>query len=201
MLTVTPMPKDHKARKGPPAGSLRSPVRERAPAPSHLRRVGGRSESAMVDTSDKTATLRSATARAVLRFPAGILARLLVEGGPKGPLGEVARLAGIAAAKRVDELIPLCHGLPLDHIEVGLEQLDGARLQVLCSARAIARTGVEMEAMVGAATAALAVYDMSKALDKGIIVERVELLEKSGGRSGHWRRPAEARPGKRGSRA
>jgi cyclic pyranopterin phosphate synthase len=146
----------------------------------------------MVDTSDKAATPRSALARAVLRFPPGILPRLMAEGGPKGPVGEVARLAGIAAAKRVDELIPLCHTLPLDHVEVRLEVLDDERLEVVCGARTLARTGVEMEAMVGAATAALAVYDMSKALDKGIVVERVELLEKSGGRSGSWRRPARA---------
>ncbi|MFN9786932.1 MAG: cyclic pyranopterin monophosphate synthase MoaC [Planctomycetia bacterium] len=155
----------------------------------------------MVDTSGKAPTLRSALARAVLRFPPGVLARLLEEGGPKGPVGEVARLAGIAAAKRVDELIPLCHALALDHVEVRLEPLDGELLQVSCSARAVARTGVEMEAMVGAATAALAVYDMSKALDKGIVVERVELLEKAGGRSGPWRKEAAARPGAKARRS
>ncbi|MEY2747741.1 MAG: hypothetical protein RL112_2783 [Planctomycetota bacterium] len=186
------MPKDQKARKAGPTGARRSAAREAGAAPSHLRRVAGGSESAMVDTSGKPATLRSATARAVLRFPAGVLPRLLLEGGPKGPVGEVARLAGIAAAKRVDELIPLCHTLPLDHVEVGLEPLDDERLQVVCSARTVARTGVEMEAMVGAATAALAVYDMSKALDKGIVVERVELLAKAGGRSGDWRRGSDA---------
>lgn len=151
----------------------------------------------MVDTSSKSATARSAVARALVRFPAGVLGRLLAEGGPKGPIGEVARLAGIAAAKRTDELIPLCHGLALDVVEVALEQAGPDLLEVRCTARTVARTGVEMEAMVGASLAALAVYDMSKALDKGIVVERVELLEKRGGKSGAWKRPADA-PARRG---
>ena len=170
--------------------------------PTHLRRRavrggGTRLESAMVDTSSKSATARSAVARALVRFPAGVLGRLLAEGGPKGPIGEVARLAGIAAAKRTDELIPLCHGLALDVVEVALEQAGPDLLEVRCTARTVARTGVEMEAMVGASLAALAVYDMSKALDKGIVVERVELLEKRGGKSGAWKRPADA-PARRG---
>lgn len=149
----------------------------------------------MVDTSGKRPTTRSAVARALVRFPAGALPRLLAEGGPKGPIGEVARLAGIAAAKRTGELIPLCHGLALDVVDVVLEQAGPDLLEVRCTARTVARTGVEMEAMVGAALAALAVYDMSKAIDKGIVVERVELLEKRGGKSGLWRRPSARRRG------
>lgn len=169
------------------------PTTKPSGGPTHLRRQTGadgveRLESAMVDTSGKRSSARSATARALVRFPQGVLARLLAEGGPKGPIGEVARLAGIAAAKRTDELIPLCHGLPLDLVEVRLEQLSDELLELRCTARTVARTGVEMEAMVGASLAALAVYDMSKALDKGIVVERVELLEKRGGKSGLWRK-------------
>lgn len=166
-----------------------SPKATQQPVPTHLRTRAGRVESAMVDTSAKVPTARTAVARAVVHFPQGLLPRLLAEGGPKGPIGEVARLAGIAAAKRTDELIPLCHSLPLDWVDVVLEQLSATELEVRCTARTRAATGVEMEAMVGASLAALTVYDMSKGLDKGIVLGRVELVEKRGGKSGLWRRP------------
>jgi len=145
----------------------------------------------MVDVGSKPVTARSALARARLRFPAGVLRRILAEGGPKGPVTEVARAAGILAAKRTSELIPMCHTLGLDHVEIRFEPgsgRDARELDVLCRAANRGRTGVEMEAMIGAAVAALTVYDMVKALDHGITIERVELLEKRGGRSGTWRR-------------
>jgi cyclic pyranopterin phosphate synthase len=141
----------------------------------------------MVDVGSKSVTRRTARARALVRFPAGRLAALLEGRGPKGPIEEVARCAGILAAKRTGELIPMCHPLGLDHVDVELEPVGEDLLEVRCSARCEGRTGIEMEAMTGAAVAALAVYDMTKALDHGIRIERLELLEKSGGKSGSWR--------------
>jgi len=140
----------------------------------------------MVDVSEKEPTRRSATARAVVVFPPGVLAAVLAGTGPKGPIEEVARVAGILAAKRTGEWIPMCHPLALDHVEIGFEN-DGDVLRVTCRATCFGRTGVEMEAMTGASVAALTVYDMTKALSKGIRIERVELLEKTGGASGTWR--------------
>jgi len=141
----------------------------------------------MVDVSAKPVTARSALARARLTFPPGMLERVLAAGGPKGPIAEVARVAGIGAAKRTGELIPMCHPLGLDHVEVRLEPLGEATLEVRCRSACTGRTGVEMEAMVGAAVAALTVYDMVKGHDKGVRIESVALLEKTGGKSGTWR--------------
>jgi len=141
----------------------------------------------MVDVGKKPSSARSALARARIRFPAGVRARVLSGDAPKGPVEEVARCAGLLAAKRVSELIPMCHPVPLDHIEVHFHAVGRDVLEVRCRASCRGRTGVEMEALTGAALAALTVYDMTKALDKGICIERLELLEKSGGKSGHWR--------------
>jgi len=170
------------SRKEPPAGTR----------PSHLVREGGRERARMVDVSAKPVTERTAVARARMVFPPGVLARLLAGDGPKGPIEEVARTAGVLAAKRTGELIPLCHPLGLDHVDVTFAVGGGEsdeHLEIRCHARTTGRTGVEMEALVGASTAALTVYDMAKALDKGIRIERVELVEKTGGRSGTWRAP------------
>lgn len=142
----------------------------------------------MVDVSAKEPTARSALARARVVFPPGVRDRVLAGAGPKGAVAEVARTAGVLAAKRTGELIPLCHPLPLDHVEVRLEVRGEDALEVLCRAACTGRTGVEMEAMVGAAIAALTVYDMTKGIDKGVRVEGLELLEKRGGKSGHWTR-------------
>ncbi len=141
----------------------------------------------MVDVSEKDSTPRRALARARVRFPADLLRRVLEDGGPKGPIEEVARVAGILAAKRTGELIPMCHPLGLDHVEILFEE-SGDRLEIHCRASCHGRTGVEMEALTGAAIAALTVIDMTKALDPSISIECVELLEKSGGKSGVWRR-------------
>lgn len=158
---------------------------------SHVGRgPGGAAESRMVDVSGKVPARREALARARVRFPAGVLDRVLAEGGPKGPITEVARAAGILAAKRTGELIPMCHPLGLDWVEIRFERPEGEPdlLEVRCRAACTAPTGVEMESLVGASVAALCVYDMTKALEKGISIERVELLEKHGGKSGSWRR-------------
>jgi|SoiMethySBSTD1v2_1073268.scaffolds.fasta_scaffold315832_2 cyclic pyranopterin phosphate synthase len=153
--------------------------------------------SRMVDVGAKPVTARSAIARARLRFPARTLAKVLESGGPKGPVTEIARAAGILAAKRTAELIPMCHPLGLDHVEILFEPLlergRGSALEIRCRAAHRGRTGIEMEALVGAAIAALTVYDMVKALDPGITIETVELLEKRGGRSGTWKRGRDAR--------
>jgi cyclic pyranopterin phosphate synthase len=141
----------------------------------------------MVDVSKKSSEPRSAVARALVRFPGGLRDVAWSGQGPKGPIEEIARCAGVLAAKRTAELIPLCHPLPLDHIELTIRPREADLLEVRCSARTTGKTGVEMEALVGAAVAALAVYDMTKALDKGIRIEQLELLRKSGGKSGGWR--------------
>ena len=143
----------------------------------------------MVDVGQKPVTARAAEARAFVRFPNGILARVLAGQGPKGAIEEVARTAGILAAKRTGELIPMCHPLGLDHLEIRFAAAGDDRLEIRCRATCTGRTGVEMEAMVGAGVAALTVYDMTKALDHGIVVESVSLVEKSGGKSGTWRAP------------
>ena len=171
------------------------PLPEPAERPSHLvTGEDGATRARMVDVSEKAAGVREALAAARLRFPAGVLSRLLAGEGPKGAVAEVARTAGVLAAKRTAELIPLCHPLGLDFVDVEFERLDEDRLEVRCRARTRAQTGVEMEGLVGAALAALTVYDMGKGLDKGIVIESLQLLEKSGGRSGTWRAQGGGRP-------
>ena len=141
----------------------------------------------MVDVGAKPISAREATAHALVRFPSGLLPLVLAGGGPKGPVTEVARVAGMLAAKRTAEWIPMCHVLPLDHVEITFEPREDV-LEVRCNVRCTARTGVEMESLVGASAAALTIYDMTKALDHAILIERIELLSKSGGKSGTWRR-------------
>jgi cyclic pyranopterin phosphate synthase len=157
--------------------------------PSHL---GDQGEARMVDVGAKPVTARRAVARAIVRMRPDVLATLLDAGGPKGEAFGVARLAGIGAAKRTSDLIPLCHPLPLDKVGV---QLDADRaagtVAIRAEASATARTGVEMEALTAASVAALTLYDMAKALQRDITIERVELLEKEGGRSGTWSREGE----------
>jgi cyclic pyranopterin phosphate synthase len=143
----------------------------------------------MVDVGAKPETDRVAVARAVVRMTPATAAAVAAGDAPKGDVVSVARLAAIQAAKRTDELIPLAHTLPLDGVDADLE-VDAAAgtVTVTCTARVHARTGVEMEAMVGCAAAALTVYDMVKGIERGVRIEHVELLHKSGGRSGTWRR-------------
>jgi cyclic pyranopterin monophosphate synthase len=144
----------------------------------------------MVDVGSKEATARRAVAEARLRMSPGTAAAISEGDAPKGDVIGTARLAGIQAAKRTDELIPLAHPLPLTYVDVEIRVIAAEGLvEVVAEARTMARTGVEMEAMTACAISALTVYDMAKALERGITIERVELLEKSGGRSGAWRRP------------
>ncbi|HQU16123.1 MAG: cyclic pyranopterin monophosphate synthase MoaC [Chromatiales bacterium 21-64-14] len=152
---------------------------------SHLDDAG---RARMVDVSGKATTVREATAACTVTMGAETL-RAIIEGTHrKGDVLAVARVAGIQAAKRTPELIPLCHPLLLSSVQVDLEPEPAAgRVQVRATCRVEAQTGVEMEALTAAAVAALTVYDMCKGMDRGMVIGDLRLLEKKGGRSGHWR--------------
>ena len=152
---------------------------------SHIDDTGS---AKMVDVSGKAPTVRVAAAEAVVRVGDEVAEMLRGGGGAtaKGNVFEAARLAGIMAAKRTDELIPLCHTLGVEHVAVETA-LEGTAVRITATAKTSAKTGVEMEAMSAAAVAALTVYDMCKAVTKGMVIERVRLLSKTGGKSGHWR--------------
>jgi cyclic pyranopterin monophosphate synthase len=141
----------------------------------------------MVDVGGKGVSDRRAVARAEVRMSPATLDAVRRGDAPKGDVIGTARIAGIQAAKRTSELVPLCHPLPLSFVDVSAE-IGAAAVVLTAEARTSARTGVEMEAMTAAAVAALTVYDMVKGLERGVTIEAVELLEKSGGRSGDWRR-------------
>ena len=144
--------------------------------------------SRMVDVGDKPVTQRVAVAEAVVRMEPATL-ELIREGGmAKGDVFEVARLAGIGATKRTSELIPLCHLLPLDSARLDFACPDKRTVRIEARVSNQGRTGVEMEALVAVTVAALTIYDMCKAVDRGMEIGQVRLLEKSGGRSGHFLR-------------
>jgi cyclic pyranopterin monophosphate synthase len=153
---------------------------------THLDSAG---RARMVDVTEKSETVRVAKAEALVEMSAATVKLLRDRALPKGNPLEVARIAGIQAGKKTSELIPLCHPLALTHLDVSIEVIDGgARIEAV--ARTKAETGVEMEAMTAAGVAALTLYDMCKAVEKGISIGPVRLLEKSGGKSGHWMRGA-----------
>ena len=139
----------------------------------------------MVDVSAKTDTSRTARAHAFVSIRPDVLEKL--PANPKGNPLEVAKIAGILAAKKTSELIPMCHGLMLTHADVDLS-IEPEGVRIIATASTSGPTGVEMEALTAATVAALTVYDMTKALDKGIEIREVYLLEKTGGKSGHWQR-------------
>jgi len=144
----------------------------------------------MVDVSDKDITRREATARAIVTMQPET-ARLIASGGvAKGDVLAVAQVAGVMAAKRTPDLIPLCHPLPITGVSMQFElDEEHARLEIQATVRVTGRTGVEMEALTAAAVAALTVYDMCKAVDRGMSIGNVELLHKAGGKSGEFVRP------------
>jgi cyclic pyranopterin phosphate synthase len=154
-----------------------------------LTHLTSRGEARMVDISAKADTSREAVARAVVRMTPATLRLVQAGNAPKGDVLGVARTAGILAAKRTHELIPLCHPLRITGIDVAFRQ-DARRgaLEIETRVRTVDKTGVEMEALTAASVAALAVYDMVKSVEKGVSIERVELLRKSGGKSGLWTR-------------
>lgn len=154
-----------------------------------LTHLDERGHAHMVDVGDKAVTRRVAVASAFVRTGARVRARIADGDVPKGDVLAVARVAGIQAAKRTSELIPLCHPLPIDAVSVDLRLADEGVVVEAC-VRTTGRTGVEMEALTAASVAALTVYDMCKALERGIVIERVRLEEKSGGKSGRFVRSA-----------
>ncbi|CAB4878529.1 MAG: cyclic pyranopterin monophosphate synthase MoaC [Actinobacteria bacterium] len=157
---------------------------------SELSHIDSQGDARMVDVGDKDVTDRTAVARATVRMlPA--TAVLVRDGSAKGEVIATARIAGIQAAKRTAELIPLCHPLGLDHVDITADlDVDAGLLVLEATARTRGRTGVEMEAMTAASIAALTVYDMVKAAQRDVTVDRVELVTKTGGKSGSWSKDA-----------
>jgi cyclic pyranopterin monophosphate synthase len=156
-----------------------------------LSHVDASGAARMVDVSDKPVTARSATARGRVEVSARVVELLRGEGVPKGDALAVARIAGIMAAKRTPDLVPLCHPLAISGVEVSLEVVDsadGGTVEISATVRTTDRTGVEMEALTSVTVAALTVIDMVKAVDKHARISDVEVVAKSGGRSGDWSR-------------
>jgi cyclic pyranopterin phosphate synthase len=142
----------------------------------------------MVDVSAKPATAREATASGFVRMAPETLALAISGGGRKGNVRAVAEIAGVMAAKRTADLIPLCHPLALSKVEVNVTPA-GTGLEVVATVKTTGPTGVEMEALTAVSVACLTLYDMLKAVDRGMVIEAVRLLEKTGGTSGDWRAP------------
>ena len=142
----------------------------------------------MVDVSAKADTVRVAQAEARLRMRTGTLTEIFDGGLAKGDAVAVARVAGIQAAKRCAELIPLCHPLPLSRVSIDIEACPPDQVRITAECRVTGPTGVEMEALTAASVAALTLYDMCKAVDRGMAIEQVRLLRKEGGKSGLWQR-------------
>jgi cyclic pyranopterin phosphate synthase len=155
-----------------------------------LTHVDERGAARMVDVADKQVTHRRAVAGAVIRMKPATLAMIVEGRTPKGDVFAVARVAGIMAAKRTSDLVPLCHPLSLTHASVELEPV-GNGVRITATVETDGKTGVEMEALTAAAVAALTLYDMCKAVDRGMTVEALGLFEKEGGKSGMWTREEE----------
>lgn len=152
---------------------------------SKLSHYDEQGQARMVDVSAKADTVRTAKAHAKVKMNAAVMAAL--PANPKGNPLETARIAGIMAAKKTSELIPMCHPLPLSHVSIDIKLVSDS-VEIVAEARTTAGTGVEMEALTAATVAALTVYDMTKALDKGIEIQDVYLLTKTGGKSGDYQR-------------
>lgn len=158
----------------------------KTPSMTHLNTAG---EAYMVDVSDKAETARQASASAKVILSQEVLKAVFDGELVKGDVLAVARIAGIQATKKCSELIPLCHPLPITKATLEIEQFsEGEKrgVEVVCTCKTTGKTGVEMEALTGASVAALTIYDMCKAIDKGIVIESVRLLHKTGGKSGDW---------------
>ncbi|MEH6557259.1 MAG: cyclic pyranopterin monophosphate synthase MoaC [Oceanicoccus sp.] len=154
---------------------------------NHLTHINKAGQAEMVDVTDKAVTQREATAEATITMKPETL-QLIIEGGhKKGDVFGVARLAGVQAAKKCAELIPLCHPLLLSSIKLDLQADEtNSRVVIRATCKLAGQTGVEMEALTAASVAGLTIYDMCKAVDKGMVIGNVQLLEKSGGKSGNW---------------
>ena len=155
---------------------------------ARLTHIGDDGAARMVDVSHKAVTVRTARAQAILAMQPSTLAEIRSGNVPKGDVFAAARIAGIQAAKRTSELIPLCHPLPLSTVTVDFEVVGEDRLRIDARCKVSAKTGVEMEALTAASVASLTVYDMCKSLDRGMRIESVQLVAKEGGASGAWHR-------------
>ncbi|MCG4454181.1 cyclic pyranopterin monophosphate synthase MoaC [Pseudomonas sp. MMS21-TM103] len=152
-----------------------------------LTHLDSQGHATMVDVSDKALTVREAVAQALVRMRPQTL-QMIVDGAhPKGDVFAVARIAGIQAAKKTADLIPLCHSLMLSSVKVELLAHGDDAVQITARCKLSGQTGVEMEALTAASVAALTIYDMCKAVDRGMVIESVRLLEKLGGKSGHYK--------------
>lgn len=158
--------------------------------PKTLTHLDDEGRARMVDVSDKPAAARTACAVGFVAMAPDTLTAFAAAAGPKGDARATAELAGVMAAKRTAELIPLCHPLALTSVKVRV-QVEGARVRIDAEARTTGPTGVEMEALTAVSVACLTVYDMLKAIDREMRIEGIEVLAKSGGRSGDWRREIE----------
>ena len=159
---------------------------EQMPQLTHFNESG---EAHMVDVGNKAITDRVAVTEGYIEMQADTL-RLIAEGGhKKGDVLAIARIAGIMAAKKTADLIPLCHPLPISHVSVDFQiEAERQRIRCQCTVKTSGQTGVEMEALTATQIALLTIYDMCKAVDRGMVIQSVQLLEKAGGKSGHWQR-------------
>lgn len=153
-----------------------------------LTHLDDKGRASMVDVTAKAVTARVATARAVVRMKSETLAMIVDGKHAKGDVLAVARIAGIQGAKRTSDLIPLCHPLMIGSVKVDLAPISAAELEILATVKVSGPTGVEMEALTACSVAALTVYDMCKAVDKGMVIEQIALLAKRGGKSGDYYR-------------
>lgn len=142
----------------------------------------------MVDVGEKQMTRRTAQAQAIVTMQPETLRKIVDGAMPKGDVFACARIAGIMAAKRTSELIPMCHPLPIDSVEIALTPMGNDRVRIISTLRCTYKTGIEMEALTAASIAALTVYDMCKAIDRGMRIDEVYLLHKDGGKSGEYHR-------------
>ena len=156
---------------------------------AELTHLNERGQATMVDVGEKAVTTRTAVAAGEVRMAPATLAAIREGAAPKGDVLAAARIAGIQAAKRTPELIPLCHTLLLTKVAIDFVVEEAAsRVAITATVRCNGQTGVEMEALTAVSVAALTIYDMAKALDKAMVIENIRLLEKAGGKSGDWRR-------------
>jgi len=183
------LPESEDKWKTPGLSAIMAFYRKKSCCMSKLTHIDASGQARMVDVGAKDITERTATAEAVIDLLPETL-KLIIEGGhKKGDVFAVARIAGIQAAKKCSDLIPLCHPLMLSGVNVTLEADEAAnQVRVLATCKLAGQTGVEMEALTAASVAALTVYDMCKAVDRGMVIRTVQLLEKAGGKSGHYKR-------------
>lgn len=164
-----------------------------SPSAARLSHTGPDGAARMVDVGDKPASARSATAEGMVRISADLERAIRASTVTKGSVLDIARLAGVLAAKRTDELIPLCHSLPLDAIDVNAA-LEAGRIRITATVRTHSRTGVEMEALTAVAVACLTVIDMGKSIDRTMVIDGIRVTHKSGGRSGDYTAAREGTP-------